>query len=308
MEETIDIIEEKDEQEISLENEPAVFGIFPTGTLNISENGEFDVEDYKSANVNVNTQMQEKSINIDANGTQVITPDIGYDGLTQVDIVTNIQPTLQSKVITITQNGTTIVNADTGYDGLEYVEIVGNIISDKNAKINNNELYNANYGIVSQITECDMNGITFTNNSMQNCFINFTGLTTVQNLNTTNVTNFKYCFHNCKSLITAPVMDMTEGKEFLACFYGCHNLQNVPVYSPSSYDLTNGSKLQSMFTGCDSLTNESLNNILQMCINARHITKNKTLSNLGLSETQASTCQTLSNWDAFIAAGWTSGY
>ena len=65
-----------------------------------------------------------------------------------------------------------------------------------------------------------------------------------------------------------------------------------------------------MFSLCSSLTNESLNNIMQTCINLTHLgsTQTKTLNKIGLSQNQATICETLSNWDAFIAAGWTSGY
>lgn len=34
----------------------------------------------------------------------------------------------------------------------------------------------------------------------------------------------------------------------------------------------------------------------------------KTLKYMGISSTQATTCQSLSNWSAFTAAGWTTGY
>lgn len=34
----------------------------------------------------------------------------------------------------------------------------------------------------------------------------------------------------------------------------------------------------------------------------------KILAYIGLSSAQATTCQTLSNWDAFVAAGWSTGY
>ena len=55
--------------------------------------------------------------------------------------------------------------------------------------------------------------------------------------------------------------------------------------------------------------NESLNNILQMCINATKVTTSKkTLKSIGLSEEQATKCTTLSNYQAFTGAGWVTGY
>ena len=63
-----------------------------------------------------------------------------------------------------------------------------------------------------------------------------------------------------------------------------------------------------IFYHCPALSNESLNNILAMCANATSYTGTKTLAYIGISETQATTCQGLSNYQDFINAGWTTGY
>ena len=55
-------------------------GITPTGTKNITQNGTHDVTQYASANVNVQPNLQSKTAT--ENGT--VTPDQGYDGLSQV--------------------------------------------------------------------------------------------------------------------------------------------------------------------------------------------------------------------------------
>jgi hypothetical protein len=64
--------------------------------------------------------------------------------------------------------------------------------------------------------------------------------------------------------------------------------------------------MASMFANCQTLSDESLNNILAMCINASTYTGTKTLSQLGLSATQKTKCKSLSNWDSFVAAGWSA--
>lgn len=59
-----------------------------------------------------------------------------------------------------------------------------------------------------------------------------------------------------------------------------------------------------MFEGCPNLSNDSLNNILEMYANsAVTITSDKTLKDLHLSEEQVQTCTTLSNYQAFLDAG-----
>ena len=47
---------------------------------------------------------------------------------------------------------------------------------------------------------------------------------------------------------------------------------------------------------------------MQMCINATSHTGTKTLKHIGLTSEQADKCKTLSNYSAFISAGWTTGY
>ena len=57
-------------------------GITPTGTKSITENGTHDVTSFASASVNVQPNLQQKTAK--ANGT--VTPDSGYDGLSQVTV------------------------------------------------------------------------------------------------------------------------------------------------------------------------------------------------------------------------------
>ena len=59
-------------------------------------------------------------------------------------------------------------------------------------------------------------------------------------------------------------------------------------------------------SNCPNLSDETLNNILQMCINATNYTQTKSLSHLGLTAAQRSKCMTLSNYTAFTNAGWTA--
>lgn len=67
---------------------------------------------------------QSKSITIDSNGTQVITPDENYDAIEQLVITVNVPVSqLQSKTVTITSNGNISVLPDTGYNGMTHVDL-----------------------------------------------------------------------------------------------------------------------------------------------------------------------------------------
>ena len=106
-------------------------------SVNITENGNtqvspdtgYDGLSNVSINTNVQPTLQTKSVNITENGNTSVSADTGYDGLNSVVINTNVTPTLQSKSVNITQNGNTQVLADTGYDGLSSVFISVNVSS-----------------------------------------------------------------------------------------------------------------------------------------------------------------------------------
>lgn len=124
------------------------------------------------------------------------------------------------------------------------------------------------------------------------------------NYDVSAVTSIKSLFTQLFSLKIAPTMNTSHITNAQQLFYGCESLITVPIYNFSS--LT-GNNNYNMFYNCTALSNDSLNNILQICIGMTGVT-NKTLKYMGLSSTQATTCQTLSNWSAFVSAGWTTGY
>ena len=96
---------------------------------------------------------------------------------------------------------------------------------------------------------------------------------------TGNVTNFSYLCSDCASLVTFHTIDMSSSTSII-----------------------------NMFSSCPKLSDDSLNNIMESLITATYYTGTKTLATLGLTEEQATKCTTLSNYSAFTAAGWTTGY
>lgn len=145
--------------------------------------------------------------------------------------------------------------------------------------------------------------------NFETAFFNCTSLKEIPFFNTSKVTTMYQAFYRCRLIETVPSFDTSKVTTFYGCFDGCSNLKNVPILDMSSISSTG--HLQ-MFSGCDALTDESLNNILQTCINATRISSSyRTLQNLGINNTTVypvSRIEALSNYQAFINAGWTIGY
>lgn len=156
--------------------------------------------------------------------------------------------------------------------------------------------------ILEEIPELNTSNVTNMSNMFKNCYT----ITAVPQMNTSNVTNMSYMFAYCSNLISIPEIETNKVNYMNNMFYSCSSLVTIPILNMSSIKTT--SALAEMFTRCTSLTDESLNNILASLITATLYTGTKTLEYLGLNQTQATTCTTLSNWAACEAAGWTTGY
>ena len=139
--------------------------------------------------------------------------------------------------------------------------------------------------------------------NMSSMFYYCSSLTTIPLLNTSNVTSMASMFYNCTSLISIPLLSTSKVTNMNNLFNGCSSLTSIPLLNTSKV-----TSMSSVFSNCTSLSNESLNNILAMCTNATSYVGTKTLKYIGLTETQTTTCQSLSNYSAFTTAGWTTGY
>lgn len=138
---------------------------------------------------------------------------------------------------------------------------------------------------------------------MRSMFRICNNLTNISLLNTNKVTNMKEMFSQCSSLIEVPLLDTSKVTNMHSMFISCTSLTTVPLLSTDVV-----TDMDYMFNDCPNLSDNSLNNILAMCTNATKITSGKTLKNIGLTTAQATKCKTLSNYSAFTAAGWTTGY
>lgn len=170
--------------------------------------------------------------------------------------------------------------------------------------------------------------------NMYQMFYGSNVLQKIPTLNMDNVTNFYAMCNNCvnlkevgnielkssvgstlnASLIfqntaieTAPMIKSIRALNLYQAFKNCADLKNVPVWEIGTGGQGN-SDMSDTFLNCVELTDKSLNNIMATIKNLPNYGGTKTLKYIGLTETQATTCTTLSNWSALQTAGWTTGF
>lgn len=143
-----------------------------------------------------------------------------------------------------------------------------------------------------------------TQTDLVNKFYNNRDLVYMPLVDTSNVYRMTNMFKSCSNLKTVSLLNTSNCTNMGSMFEACSNLQNIPILDTSKVEI-----LGYFVKNCNRLTDESLNNIMKMCINATEtFTQTKTLALLGLTSEQATRCQSLSNYQDFLDAGWTTGY
>lgn len=190
----------------------------------------------------------------------------------------------QSKSITITSNTTTNIEPDSGYTGLSSVSVTTNVSADMSEYFDST-LAGGGYGPSGYFIPGWVKGVKKLNP-------NYTQLLT---------TNNAFALFYGTEL---PLLDTTLYSNFQSFITDCPNLTTIPIYNTAS-----AVNMQNMVYNCPNLNTTSLDNILQMCINATRA-GTKTLYYIGLRSTDypASTIEALPHYQDFIDAGWTIGY
>lgn len=194
--------------------------------------------------------LQEKTATIVQNGSQTITPDEGFDGMSSVQINA-----------AITGASSAIDFSSIGYDSELSAEV--------NAKLNddvaysktlydawnpsNTSAYELYRGDTKLIYAPNINTSNVTN--MRSMFGDCASLISVPSFNTSNVTIMNYMFGGCSKITSVQYFDTSNVTSMTQMFNNCNNLKSVPLFNTS-----NVTNMYGMFSGCTSITSVPLYN------------------------------------------------
>lgn len=213
--------------------------IIPTGNIEITKNGIYNVREKETANVNI-PMLKLGTKNITSNGTYKASDD-ELDGYSEVNVETSgvdindyFKPTIAAATNTQYTNG---VNAI-----IKKIPDTITIYGDSCASM---------FQYCSAITTIpllDTSGVT----DMRKMFYNCNSLQTIPPLNTSKVTNMISMFEGCTSLQTIPAIDTSKVKTFEGTFYSCSALKSLP-----SLDMSSATSLYRTFVSVTNLMHSS---------------------------------------------------
>ena len=189
-------------------------------------------------------KLQTKTVDTTINGRQMVYPDEGYNGMSEVTIITDI--TGRTSALNFTS---------LGYDADLCAEINVNLNEPVTYSKTLYDAWNPSNISASKLYKGDTNLIYAPNidtsnvTSMYQIFDGCSSLTTVPQFDTSNVTSMSFMFNGCSSLTTIPLLDTSNVSDMSVIFQGCSSLTTVP-----QFDTSNVTSMSSMFNGCSSLT------------------------------------------------------
>lgn len=175
------------------------------------------------------------------------------------------QPNLQSKSITITENGTSNVTPDTGYDGLSQVNVTTNVPGASTIQINDcTRLFFGNIRRYEYATLLPICKPTTCERMFQDSSLfynaNFANLAY---LDTRNCTKFNQMFYNCYGLTTVDFsgftnFDTSRALDIQSMFLNCSGLTSINI---SNFVTSSCNYFGQMFSGCTSLQHLDMRNM-----------------------------------------------
>ena len=222
--------------------------IIPSGEIEITSNGNYNVTDKASAKVNVPAkQLGTKTIT--KNGVYNANND-NLDGYSQVEVETSGVDINDYYNLTKKRSGNfvTYIKNIPLIDTSEYT-YMGSMFSD--------------YRSLITIPLLNTSKVTNMSSMFSQCF----SLTTVPQLDTSKVTNMSYMFNSCNSLTTIPQLDTSNVTNISSIFWNCSSLTNLGGFTNlgQAYSTTqsaNYSDYRLYLSPCPNLTHDSLMNVI----------------------------------------------
>ena len=245
--------------------------IIPSGEINISQNGTYDVNDKVSANVNIPEKvLGTKSIT--SNGTYKATDD-NVDGYSEVVVATSgvdindyyytnnkysgdIRVYIKEIPMINTENLTTM------YQFFMNCQNLTNIPKINTSNVTNMNMMFGSCVKLKTIPALDTSKVT----SMSSMFYR-SGITIIPELNTSNLRYVTDMFYVCVNLITIPKLNFESVTNVSSFLYSANNVVNIGGFENlgAAY-LTTASANYSYYrldlTSCSKLTHESLMNVI----------------------------------------------
>lgn len=235
--------------EVSVSGEDADLG---TVSKTIDKNGSYvyyasedDLDGYSTVVVNVDVpeqyfETQSKSILITKNGSQTVTPDSGYGGLSEVSISVEVAgggggDSGKPKILNgFRFTGGDIASVDFSQYDWSMVYDTSQFFKDCTHSTNDWTNFEENF-----------NGKILSGNNM---FYGCSNLTSLPQLDTSKVADFSRLFYQCSSLTSIPQLDTSNATSTKDMFAACTKLTSIPQLNTSNVTDTSG-----MFNSCAKL-------------------------------------------------------
>ena len=264
--------------------------IIPSGEIEFTQNGTYDVTDKASAKVNV-PEKQLGTKTITTNGIYNASDD-NLDGYSQVEVAT-------SGVDINEYLSDTITKGDDSAGG--WMKTLLKMRSPLSIE-GTDATYMFYRYLLNELPQIDTSNVT----NMSQMFSGCPNLTTIPQLDTSNVTNMNSMFSSCSSLTTIPQLNTSNVTNMNSMFYNCPNLTTIPQLDTSK--VTN---MGYMFGVCSSLTTipqlntSNVTSISNMFNNCRSLTTIPQLNGEKLTSVAGtfSNCKSLENFNGIINLG-----